>query len=275
MSHSMPRTRFAPSPTGFLHLGHARSALFAWAAAGRGGSCLLRIEDIDPDRCRPAFEAQIYQDLSWLGLSWPQPVRRQSEHLETYRQALLRLVADGLAYPCFCSRAEIQARATRVGPEGPVYDGQCRELSPALRAERLARGDSHAIRLDVTASLARTGTLYWTDRQAGRVEATPQQAGDPVIGRRDVPTSYHLSVTVDDRIQEIELVPRGMDLFEATHIHRLLQALLDLPVPEYWHHALVLDADGRKLSKRDGSTALVDLRAAGTTADEVRRRVEA
>jgi len=269
-------TRFAPSPTGYLHLGHAHSALFGWTAAVRAqGRFLLRIEDIDPNRCRPEYEAAIAEDLTWLGLSWPLPVRRQSEHLDDYAAALDRLRALGVVYPCFCSRKEIQEEIARAGhaphgPEGPLYPGTCRHLSAELVAERLAAGAAHAVRLDVAKALSVTGPLTWIDRESGAVQARPEELGDVVLARRDAPTSYHLAVTVDDAIQGVTLVTRGRDLFQATHVHRLLQALLGLPVPEWHHHGLLLGPDGRRLSKRDGATAIRALREAGSTPEEVR-----
>lgn len=271
-------TRFAPSPTGLMHLGHAHAALFAARAAG-GGRFLLRIEDIDPERCRPEFDTALLEDLAWLGLDWETPVRRQSEHLPDYRAALDRLAALGVLYPCFCSRREIRqeiARAgyaphlTPMGPEGPLYPGTCRHLDPAERAARLAAGDLHALRLDVAAALALTGPLTWRDRAAGEQAAQPELLGDVVLGRRDVPASYHLAVTCDDALQEVTLVTRARDLFEATHTHRLLQALLGLPVPDWHHHGLLTNESGARLSKRDGAIGLRDLRAAGKTPSEVR-----
>jgi glutamyl-Q tRNA(Asp) synthetase len=269
-------TRFAPSPTGGLHLGHAHSALLAHGLAQAGGGrFLLRIEDIDPQRCRPAFESAIYEDLHWLGLDWETPVRRQSEHIDEYRAALDRLTAEGFAYPCFCSRKEIQAEIARAlaaphGPEGPLYPGTCRALTEAERGERIAAGKPHALRLDVDRALAATGPLSWHDFEQGTVEAAPQRLGDVVLGRRDAPASYHLAVTVDDHIQGIRLVTRAEDLFEATHIHRLLQALLGLDLPDYRHHRLLTNDKGERLSKRDGALTLAALRAAGRRPADVR-----
>ena len=272
-------TRFAPSPTGLMHLGHAHAALFAARAAGPGGRFLLRIEDIDPQRCRPEFDAFLQEDLAWLGLAWETPVRRQSEHLADYRAALDRLAELGVLYPCFCSRREIQdeiARAghaphlTPIGPEGPLYPGTCRRLDPGLRASRVAAGDPHALRLDVAAAQAITGPLTWRDRAAGEQVAQPELLGDVVLGRRDVPASYHLSVTWDDALQQVTLVTRARDLFDATHTHRLLQALLGLPVPDWHHHGLLTNPAGERLSKRDGAQGLRELRAAGKSPAEVR-----
>lgn len=272
-------TRFAPSPTGLLHLGHAYSALFAWRAAqAAGGRFLLRLEDIDRGRCRPELAAAILEDLAWLGLAWETPVRRQSEHFDDYRAALARLEAAGLLYPCFCTRKTIAAEIRRAGdaphgPDGPLYPGTCRALSEDERQGRIAAGGGYALRLDVTAALARTGPLVWFDRGAGRVEATPAVHGDVVLARKDVPTSYHLAVTVDDALQGVTLVTRGEDLFPATHVHRLLQALLDLPTPEYHHHPLITDETGRRLAKRDKAATLQALREAGEDAAAVRRRL--
>jgi len=268
----MSVTRFAPSPTGYLHLGHALSAL---TAAELGDRFLLRIEDIDATRCRPEFEAAIYEDLAWLGLTWETPVRRQSEHMADYRAALDRLDARDFLYPCFCTRKQIQAEIARSpsapqGPDGPLYPGTCRALTPAERARRIAAGADHAIRLDVTRAVAVAGRLTWEDELAGRIDAVPEALGDVVLARKEVPTSYHLAVTVDDARQGITLVVRGQDLFAASHIHRLLQALLDLPTPRYHHHRLLTDAAGRRLAKRDGATSLRALREAGRTPAEIR-----
>lgn len=273
-------TRFAPSPTGHLHLGHVHSALFGWriarAAAGR---FLLRIEDIDPQRCRPEFEAAILEDLEWVGADWDGPVRRQSDHMADYAAALDRLQDAGVLYPCFCSRKDIQdeiARAghaphlTPTGPEGPLYPGTCRRRDPAESADRVAAGEAHAIRLDVARAAALTGPLSWTEQGEGPTRAEPGILGDVVLARRDVRNSYHLSVTVDDHIQGVTLVTRGVDLKPATHLHRLLQALLGLDVPEWRHHGLLTNAEGMRLSKRDGATAIRALRAAGRTSAEVR-----
>lgn len=282
-------TRFAPSPTGRLHLGHAFSALLAFdTARAAGGRVLLRIEDIDTARCRPEFEAGILEDLAWLGLEWDEPVRRQSDHLATYRAALERLEARGLVYPCFCTRKEIQDEVARRlsaphGPDGPLYPGTCRALDSAGRAARLAAGEPHALRLDMAAALRRVAEraaahrlpegLWWLDREAGRVSAQPQDFGDVVLARKDTPTSYHLAATLDDALQGVTLVVRGQDLFAATHVHRLLQALLNLPVPVYHHHRLLTGPDGRRLAKRDKAQTLDSLRRAGHTPRAVRRMV--
>jgi glutamyl-Q tRNA(Asp) synthetase len=269
-------TRFAPSPTGLLHLGHAYAALVAWRRArAAGGRFLLRLEDIDPGRCREEFAAALVEDLRWLGLDWDGEVWRQSHHLETYRAALGRLEAMGLIYPCFCTRAAIRSEIAGAldapqGAEGPLYPGTCRALAPAERAERIAAGASFALRLDVTRAVAGTGPLSWHDEAAGVTAAAPQALGDVVLARKDTPTSYHLAVTLDDAAQGVTLVTRGADLFAATHIHRLLQALLGLPTPRYWHHPLVTDPAGRRYAKRDRALTLRALRDAGHTPEAVR-----
>lgn len=265
-------TRFAPSPTGLLHLGHAYAALFAWRRArDAGGRFLLRIEDIDAGRCRDDFVGAILDDLAWLGLDWDGTVRRQSEHLADYRAALDRLAEAGLIYPCFCTRADI-ARALDApqGPGGPIYPGTCRALAPAVREQRIAAGAPYALRLDVVRAMARTGPLTFVDETAGEIAADPLPQGDVVLARKDAPTSYHLAVTIDDALQGVTLVTRGRDLFAASHIHRLLQALLDLPAPRYCHHPLIVDADGRRYAKRDRALALRALKAAGRTPAELR-----
>jgi glutamyl-Q tRNA(Asp) synthetase len=268
----MTVTRFAPSPTGYLHLGHAHSALLGWhRARADSGRFLLRIEDIDPARCRPEFEAAILEDLGWLGLTWDGEVRRQSDHLADYQAALDRLRNMGLLYPCFCSRKDIAAAVTAPhGPEGPVYPGTCRNQPADLVQERQVRGDPYALRLDVARAQAMTGPLAFTDELEGTVKATPDTLGDVVLARRDAPASYHLCVTVDDHLQGVTLVTRGVDLFHATHIHRLLQAILGLNVPTYRHHLLLTNAAGERLSKRDEAVALRAMRQAGRSAAEVR-----
>jgi glutamyl-Q tRNA(Asp) synthetase len=265
-------TRFAPSPTGLLHLGHARSALVGWQAArDSGGRFLLRIEDIDVGRCREEFVTAIFEDLAWLGLTWEQPVRRQSQHLGDYRVALGALQQRGLVYPCFCTRADIAAAASAPhGPEGVIYPGTCRHLSEPERARRIAAGQAYALRLDAGKALASTGPLTWHDEEAGDVAAEPLSLGDVVLARKDTPTSYHLSVTVDDHLQGITLVTRGVDLFHATHIHCLLQALLGYATPRYRHHPLIVDSQGRRLAKRDQDMTLRALRLSGRTAAEIR-----
>ena len=254
-----PVTRFAPSPTGRLHLGHAYSALLAHDfARAREGSFLLRIEDIDPGRVRAEYVDGIIEDLLWLGLEWDADMVYQSERLERYAAALERLQGMGLLYPCFCTRADIAASvAAPHGPEGALYPGTCRGLA----APDLSR--PHAWRMDVGKAVARAGPLAWTN-DGEPVRAAPETLGDVVLARKDAPASYHLAVTVDDADQGITDVVRGRDLFASTHVHRLLQALLDLPVPDYHHHALLADAAGERLAKRHGAPTLADLRAGGT-----------
>jgi glutamyl-Q tRNA(Asp) synthetase len=271
-------TRFAPSPTGYLHLGHVRSALEGWRAArSTGGRFLLRLEDIDWGRCRDEYAAAILDDLAWLGLAWDGPVRRQSEHFDDYRRALTRLTALGVLYPCFCTRREIQAEIARAGgaPQGevgPLYPGTCRRLSSAERAERQGSGLDYAMRLDLARALTLTGPLEWAEEGGGeprRVLADPAALGDVVLAPKEVPTSYHLAVTVDDAIQGVTLVIRGEDLAPSTHIHRVLQALLGLPTPRYRHHELLTDRTGHRLAKRDRATTIRAMRAAGMTPAEI------
>jgi glutamyl-Q tRNA(Asp) synthetase len=278
-------TRFAPSPTGLLHLGSAYSALVGWRRAREaGGRFLLRIEDIDPTRCRPEHEAAILDDLAWLGIDWDGDVRRQSDHLEEYRAALGRLEGMGLLYPCFCTRSDIEAEIARSGhaphgpvhgPEGPVYPGICRAIPASEREARIAAGEAHALRLDMAKAVALAGPLDWQDEEKGVIRATPEAFGDVVLARKETPTSYHLSVTLDDALQGVTLVTRGMDLFEATHIHRLLQALFGLPVPLYAHHRLLTGPDGRRYAKRDRSLTIAALREAGHSPADIRAMVEA
>ena len=252
----MIRTRFAPSPNGPLHLGHAYAAIVAHdAARERGGAFVLRIEDIDGERSRAQVVEEFFLDLEWLGLAWDGDAVFQSRRLATYADAGERLQAMGLLYPCTCTRAEIAAAAKAWGPDGPVYPGTCRhrEVDPA----------NAAWRLDVGKAMALTGPLEWRDEAAGPQAAVPQVFGDVVLLRKDLPASYHLAAPLDDAGDGITLVTRGMDLFAASHIHRLLQALLDLPVPTWLHHPLLLEADGRKLAKRRGAPSLADRRRAG------------
>jgi glutamyl-Q tRNA(Asp) synthetase len=285
---TVPTFRFAPSPNGYLHLGHAFSAALNFGMAkARGGRFLLRIEDIDRARCRPEYESAIYQDLGWLGLAWETPVRRQSGHFAAYEAALARLEAMDLIYPAFESRAEI-ARLLEVrgaqwprDPDGvPLYPGDARQLSAAERKRRIAAGDPYALRLDMTRALTLAATqdgvpLTWTELDpAGDtaiIAAEPAAWGDVILARKDVRTSYHLAVAVDDADQGVTHVVRGHDLFAATSLHRLLQRLLGLPAPAYHHHRLIVDAEGRKLAKSSAATGLRELRAAGATPDEVLR----
>jgi glutamyl-Q tRNA(Asp) synthetase len=267
-------TRFAPSPTGFLHLGHAFSALTAWRRAREaGGRFLLRLEDIDPVRCRPEFSAAILEDLTWLGLDWDGPVRVQSEHLGEYAVVLDSLRARGLIYPCFCSRADISRSAIAAAPHGPdggpLYPGTCRGLPEAERAIRA--GEPYALRLDMARALV--PGLTFKEEGQGEIVAGFARFGDVVLARKDTPTSYHLCVTHDDALQGVTLVIRGEDLKPATHLHRLLQALMGWPTPNYAHHRLLSDPTGRRLAKRDKAMTLRALRDAGVTAEEVRGRL--
>ncbi len=268
-------TRFAPSPTGRLHLGNAYSALTGWTRArAQAGKFLLRIEDIDTSRCRPEHDAAAREDLQWLGLDWDGAVLRQSERGAIYADAILKLRAMGLEYPCFCSRADIAAAASAPhgpapGADGPVYPGTCRRLPEATRRRRMDN-EAFAWRLDVAAALATTGALTWHDSAAGPVQAIPETGGDIVVARKQIGVSYHLAVVIDDAAQGVTEVVRGADLFSATHVQRLLQALLGLPEPGYHHHRLLTDADGRRLAKRDGAPTLAALRAAGVDPAAVR-----
>ncbi|MBT4690670.1 MAG: tRNA glutamyl-Q(34) synthetase GluQRS [Rhodospirillaceae bacterium] len=281
MPDPSPIFRFAPSPTGALHLGNGFSALYSFAAAqatqAAGGRFLLRVEDIDQGRCRPEYEAAMLADLAWLGLVWETPVRRQSEHMADYAAALATLDDAGLIYPCFCTRKQIAreiaaAPSAPHGPDGARYPGTCRNLSKSARKDKIAAGTPYALRLDSAAAAARVAAnLTWHDRGKGIQTCRPTAHGDVVLARKDTPTSYHLAVTVDDALQGVSCVTRGMDLFAASHVHRLLQALLDLPTPEYDHHRLLLDDEGSRLAKRQGSISLADMRAAGTDPVALRR----
>ncbi len=269
-------SRFAPSPTGRLHLGHAYSAALAYhLTQARNGRFLLRIEDIDSTRCRPEFTGGILEDLAWLGLLWETPVRLQSQHLATYRRALDELGARGLLYRCYCTRKEIRAMEPRMGPEGPIYPGICRDRPDARLDAEPPEGKQFALRLDLDRALAAVGgaEMTWVDELVGDIRAEPERLGDIVLARKDIGTSYHLAVTVDDALQGVSFVCRGEDLFVATHVHRLLQELLELPVPVYHHHALLRDAAGEKLAKRRGSPSLKELRDSGATADDVLARL--
>src|ERR1051325_7126698 len=277
-------TRFAPSPTGLLHLGHAFAAITAHEAAKRAhGHFLLRLEDIDASRCRPEFEAAVFEDLEWLELVWEQPVLRQSERFAVYRAALDRLGERGLLYPCFCPRSDIAAEIARSaeaphGPEGPHYPGTCRGLSETERRARITSGAPYALRLDVAKASAQAGALSFEEQgsgpngEHGLIGADPLLFGDIVMARKDVPASYHLAVVVDDAHQGVTLVTRGNDLFAAPHGRRPLQALLGLPAPAYAHHRLILDAEGRKFSKRDRAATLKSMRESGTTPAQIRAR---
>jgi glutamyl-Q tRNA(Asp) synthetase len=284
-----PVFRFAPSPNGYLHLGHAYSALLNFEAARQtGGRLLLRIEDIDPVRCKPEFEAAIYQDLDWLGIDWEEPVRRQSRQLADYRNALDKLAAEGLVYPSFESRAEIaklvaQREANAPWPRdpdgAPLYPGVAKLLSSDERVRLLGSDVPYALRLDMAAACARAGGLDWVehgegpDGETGLVTARPQAWGDVILARKETPTSYHLSVVIDDALQGVTEVVRGRDLFWSTSVHRLLQRLLGLPQPAYRHHRLILDGAGQKLAKSTQATGLRELRAGGATPADIRRLV--
>jgi glutamyl-Q tRNA(Asp) synthetase len=269
-------TRFAPSPTGYLPLGHAYSAWQAWSRAREaGGKFLLRIEDIDPARCRPEYVNAIIEDLQWLGLDWDGDILIQSKNLPAYQSCLTTLRSRGLLYPCFCSRADIgreiaAAAAAPHGPDGaPLYPGTCRRLSLDERAARLASGAPHAWRLNVTRALEGAPPLYFAEEGIGEILARPEIFGDVILGRRDAPASYHLCVTHDDAAQGVTLVTRGEDLREATHVHRLLQHLMGWQAPAYAHHRLMRDVDGRRLAKRDGAQTLRAFRAEATSAPEM------
>jgi glutamyl-Q tRNA(Asp) synthetase len=276
-------TRFAPSPTGFLHLGHAFAALTAHRAADRDqGRFLLRIEDIDSARSRPEYEQAIKDDLNWLGLAFEEPVRRQSEHFADYAAALKRLDEKGLLYPCFCTRKEIaeeiaRAAAAPHGPDGPLYPGTCRRLPNEIKEMRMAEGHSYALRLDIDKAVAMVGQkVVFVEQGAGPSGETGEQTarpalfGDVVLARKESPASYHLAVVVDDALQGVTLVTRGNDLFHATHVHRLLQACLGYETPAYAHHRLILDTSGKKFSKRDRSVTLDHLRREGKSADSIK-----
>ena len=282
-----PVFRFAPSPNGYLHLGHALSALLnADLAAGSGGRLLLRIEDIDRTRCKADYEQAIHDDLAWLGMDWYRPVRRQSEHFDGYRDALATLQTQDLVYASFESRGDIAAMVTARGdhwprdPDGaPVYPGSRTSMSDAERKARMAAGEPYALRLDMAKAIARAGDLSWSEAgqgpagETGDVAARPQAWGDVILARKDMPTSYHLSVVVDDALQGVTHVVRGQDLFWSTSVHRLLQALLGLPQPAYRHHRLIVDASGRKLSKSTQATALRALRAGGAKPSDIRQMI--
>ncbi|MET0878307.1 MAG: tRNA glutamyl-Q(34) synthetase GluQRS [Tardiphaga sp.] len=284
-----PVFRFAPSPNGYLHLGHAHSALLNFDLARQtGGRLLLRMEDIDPARCKPEFEAAIFEDLAWLGIAWETPVRRQSEHFSDYRAATDRLAAQGLLYPSFESRGEIArlvAAEQAAGkwphdPDGvPLYPGVARSLSAEAVARLRLAGAPTALRLDMEAARRRGGELSWTEQgrgpsgETGTVQARPEAWGDVVLARKETPTSYHLSVVIDDALQGITDVVRGQDLFWSTSVHRLLQELLGLPQPRYRHHPLLRDERGAKLAKSNGAASLRELRASGAMPAEIRHMV--
>jgi glutamyl-Q tRNA(Asp) synthetase len=276
-----PILRFAPSPNGFLQLGHAFSALYTWQAAELlQGTVLLRIEDIDIARCKPEFDAAIREDLAWLGLTWPEPVWRQSERFAAYSDAAAHLFRLGLIYPCFCSRSDIAEKATGKDPDGaPLYPGTCRHLSPKTAAERMARGEAAQYRLDMEKAASLAGMVTFSVAQPAVSDrpqiryARPELWGDVVLQRKDVPTSYHLAVVVDDAAQGVTHVTRGRDMEAATDLHALLQMLLGLTSPIYTFHRLILGPDGRKLAKSKGSPSLRDMRAAGATPADIRQEL--
>jgi glutamyl-Q tRNA(Asp) synthetase len=269
-------TRFAPSPTGLLHLGHALAAQVAWAAAQvPGGKFLVRIEDLDFTRCRPEYETALFEDLTLLGLPWSEPVWKQSTRFPVYATALATLQSAGVLYPCFCTRQEIAAALS--APQGetpPPYPGTCRHRTAMEREDRLAAGQPCAWRLDAARALALTGPIAWHDTLAGTQSVDLATQGDVVLARKDLATSYHLAVTVDDAAQHITLVTRGEDLFDSTHVHRLLQALLHLPVPQWHHHRLIRDETGKRLAKRDDARSLRSLREAGHTPGDIKAMLE-
>lgn len=280
-THMPVISRFAPSPTGRLHLGHAYSAILAHDLTRRhGGQFLLRIEDIDTTRCREHFIKGIMDDLSWLGLSWDGAVRRQSEHFPDYKAAIKRLQDMGLLYPCICTRKDIaseiaQAASAPHGPFGALYPGTCKRRSHKAVTAAIAQHRPHALRLDVTKAMDMVSgqPLLFYDTKGKAHQARPQELGDVVLARKDSPTSYHLSVTLDDALQGVTHIVRGDDLYHATHIHRLLQALLGLPTPVYQHHPLLTDEKGRRLAKRDGAPDLKSLRENGASPDDIRAEI--
>jgi glutamyl-Q tRNA(Asp) synthetase len=274
-------TRFAPSPTGYLHLGHAFAAITARETARKaGGKFLLRFEDIDRGRSKPEYESAIREDMTWLGISWDEPVLHQSERFPAYRAALDLLEAEQLLYPCFCTRSEVAAEIARAdeaphGPDGALYPGTCLKLSDDERHDRIQQGMSYALRLDSWEAQRRVGSLIFQEYgrgpsgEAGRIAVNPLLFGDVVIARKEMPASYHLAVVIDDAYQGVTLMTRGHDLFGATHIHRTLQVLLNVPAPEYAHHRLIRDAQGAKLSKRAAALTLRSLRESGTSAQDI------
>ena len=278
------KTRFAPSPTGFLHLGHAYSALTAYdAAVAAGGRFLLRIEDIDQTRCRPNYTNAIFEDLEWLGLKWEVPVRVQSEHFADYRAALNKLEAMGLIYHCTCTRKEIEIEISKSaaaphGLEGALYPGTCRPNNDEQMSLNTNAGKPYAVRLNVAKAiklLKNDGNwpLTWVDEHEGEQIAAPEKMGDIILARKDTPTSYHLAVTVDDALEVITHIIRGVDLFEATHIHVLLQALLGYKTPHYNHHKLIIGEDGKRLAKRDAAKTIRALREEGKSPDDIRAMI--
>jgi len=272
-------TRFAPSPTGLLHIGHAHAAWFAAREAERnGGHFLLRIEDIDRVRAKPEFEAAILQDLAWLGLHWHQPVRRQSDHFGFYHEFVHVLEEGGVAFPCFQTRKSIAALVdgdlnAPNGPDGPAFFSPDKDMPPAEANRRIEKGEAYAIRLNARKAARLVGDLTFTDRGRGTLPVDPLAGGDIVLSRKDAPVSYHLAVVADDALQGVSLVTRGEDLLPACHVQRVLQVLLGLPEPEYHHHRLILDAQGKRFAKRDQSATIRDWRESGRGLDALRREL--
>lgn len=278
MTQSSWITRFAPSPTGFLHLGHVASALSGWTHKGPHGGWLVRMEDIDPQRCRKSYASALLDDLAWLGLYSTRPVMRQSANMAAYRATLEWLDQLGVLYPCFCTRSDIAREfsgmmsAPHAAPDGSLrYPGTCRAMSPQARVKALAQGKPHVLRLDMARAMGLVQSLTYADLERGTVRCQPELFGDVVLARRDVPASYHLCVTHDDAAQGVTLVTRGEDLRPATDLHRLIQALMGWPTPAYLFHPLLCDTEGRRLSKRDGAKAVRTMREAGLTPEDVRR----
>ena len=267
-------TRFAPSPTGLLHLGHAYSAWLAWERAQRaGGRFFLRFEDIDHTRVREEYYQAIEEDLRWLGLDWAEQPWRQLDRLPAYQEAFEVLQGKGLLYPCFCTRRDLAATAPQDGDGAALYPGTCLKLSESERSEKRDSGAGFCWRLDMRKAAAKVGQLSFRDERFGSVEVRPEILGDPVLARKDIATSYHLAVVVDDAAQGVTEVTRGEDLIESTHVHRVLQVLLDFPEPSYFHHQLVTDSEGKRLAKRNDSLAIATLREAGWSAEKVKREV--
>ena len=271
----MTVTRFAPSPTGNLHLGHAYSALYSERVAKEnGGKFLLRIEDIDHTRCRSEHIKNIYDDLEWLGIVWESNVIVQSSRLDFYKEAANKLNARGLLYPCFCTRKDIAESAERtVDNANAVYSGKCLKLTEEEIAEKMSKGLPYSLRLNSKRAKEETGKLFWNDQFSGVHEVNFDALGDIVLVRKDIGTSYHLAVTLDDDLQDVTCVTRGVDLYESTHVHRILQALLQLNVPEWSHHKLIKGVDGNKYSKSDQSLTLKELRGSGVSAREIRKEL--
>jgi glutamyl-Q tRNA(Asp) synthetase len=273
-------TRFAPSPTGFLHLGHALAAWVAYDwAKQHGGTMLLRFEDIDVTRVRPEFYPAIEEDLRWLGIEWEGTPWRQLDRIEAYQSALERLCEMNVVYPCFCTRKEIaqMAHAPQMGDgmEAMIYPGICRELPHVERESRMMRGERWCWRLDSAKAGAMCGNISWQDHRCGVQDLDPSSLGDVIIARKDIGVSYHLAVVVDDAAQNVNWVTRGEDLLSSTHIHVMLQRLLQLPHPQYWHHPLVCDEEGKRLAKRHDALSLRQMRASGVSAHEVLRHMTA